>query len=927
MEGLIGSLLTWDFNWQRLIVLPALLYASWFVVRYVVHNLDYARIGQSLRNVISQYLSRRNRIDSEASTVVRHSFSEAPLGEAPHLGGHPHPFAAGARMVAGNLMTTTATLSGREVFHLQMSRRDQLQGCRGNRSYYWAKDLNCDASDMKPCPSDMVLITDVDYYLDMPRLLAQQPSNYLIFTMAPEAVAMDAGDFKFTFDEDSNIRVSTNGGTPYGHKLWNYNMDFISVCDTILGVPYKRVVYAVEQRRTSEHRAVVLLAPVAVYTGLASWLASFLYAATLQRLNVITTVPATTKRPARSFLRLRVNAERLMVSTGIPHHYICATIPTTLDDALALVAARSIHGITDAAVNSIVGFDIEDAKVRSSLLATFHEYAHMDEPDIVSVVRRDVHVYHHAPTNHTPADEDSAMVPFMAPIYDAAYAPATTINSEKQAVDSRVTAFHNRDIPEMSHADTENIRRFAELVVPRAHVGLPVSHDEVANRLKRPTQRVLVEQGRDLGPFGSHTVKSFVKAEAYGKPGDPRIISTIRADTKTDYSCYTYALADAICTLDFIMMNKSPAEIAARVAELCGRAKSHVTVTDHSRFDGHVNAKTRLLERAIMLRYFHVSCHAEMERLMNLQYGQGGRTRQGHAYKTECDRASGSPETSIFNTLLNSFIAFCELVEVCESADEAFKRLGAYLGDDGLSVDARPQRSQDIASAWGLELTCDVVKRGKVGVEFLSRIYSPEVWAGNMNSMADPRRLSKFHCGVRRQGATDHARFVERLSGYACTDRNTPAIGDLITRAIELGVTLHHSNELGLRPYYAEEEASKRYPNVSEPWMLDAYKTLLPDFPLDAYVRVVRLCADITQLRGLRVTRFEPTKVTVPTVIDGELHIGSTAKVVAEDKQPPATKPAVTKPAKKPKVVSPRTKVARDLGAVVAKLNRDKRAK
>ena len=172
---------------------------------------------------------------------------------------------------------------------------------------------------------------------------------------------------------------------------------------------------------------------------------------------------------------------------------------------------------------------------------------------------------------------------------------------------------------------------------------------------------------------------------------DPRAISQIEGPVKLAYSQFIYALSDALKGFEWYAFGKTPRKIAERIAQLCFRAESHADNTDYSRQDGRVNEVVRLFERMLMLALFHPSFHVEMLKLMRSQTGLRARTTFGVKYDTGYARASGSPETSAFNTILNAFIAYLAFRMTRVDGrylkpEEAWARLGIYGGDDSLTT-------------------------------------------------------------------------------------------------------------------------------------------------------------------------------------------------------------------------------------------------
>nr|UQB76075.1 RNA-dependent RNA polymerase [Flumine noda-like virus 41] len=335
------------------------------------------------------------------------------------------------------------------------------------------------------------------------------------------------------------------------------------------------------------------------------------------------------------------------------------------------------------------------------------------------------------------------------------------------------------------------------------------------------------------------------------KPG--RCISTICGPTKMIYSRVMYAFEVVLKRQPWYAFSRTPAEIAERVAEVCSKA-DNVTNSDFSKFDGHGSNVMRELEKMALLRAFRPSEHSIVIETHNKQFGLMATATFGTCYETKFSRLSGSPETSIFNSLVNSFVGFFAWTRTMEGgayvdAVEAFKRLGIYGGDDGLTGDIVPKVYVGAAKAIGQELAVEPVTRGKPGVKFLARIYSPDVWYGCTDSVCDlPRQMAKFHVTVNLGvGITPLMKLKEKARSFVLSDANTPVIGDLSKLVLGLngGPVACDPRLRELQKWYGEYDAESQYPNVYGPWMLEYLEAVLPGYDYKAFQK---WCANVTTM-------------------------------------------------------------------------------
>jgi len=364
---------------------------------------------------------------------------------------------------------------------------------------------------------------------------------------------------------------------------------------------------------------------------------------------------------------------------------------------------------------------------------------------------------------------------------------------------------------------------------------VPVDIEEVFNRQNKPQQRRILNES-DLLPHGDRKVASFVKREAYQKITDPRNISTINGCDKRDYSAFMYAFSEHMKEFEWYAFGKSPVELASRVSEICQNAVYGAGNTDFHRMDGSVGEVARSLEKALMMAMFRHEYHDELHELMRSQVSLTGRTRFGVTYQTLLSRLSGSPETSPFNTSLSAFTAFLNFrMTKCEgkyyTGEEAWQRLGVYGGDDGLTADADARIYAAAAKRVGQNLTCEMIPRGSVGVKFLARLYGPEVWFGDCNSMCDlPRTMSKFHTTVALPESIKAVdKLIDKAHALSLTDSNTPVVGPFVRAVLKHKPKKFVFKNYG-RKWMPESDPHKQYPNAYAIWMDEVAAASLPEF-------------------------------------------------------------------------------------------------
>jgi len=311
------------------------------LIAFVASTAGAAAFVYAKRSVLRDYASELCEWLAEsptiASDVARDAFAHTNVDPVDGTPGHTHASAASLRTSATRLAQNTAQYCGSELFVVGMSKSDQRRGLKGTRRWYWTKDVNADNRCDEPAERDVRFLCDVDYYVDMPSLLADEAKPVLLYTVVPEeATSNGDDDTSFRFEEDGSLTTNVAGGGSYSHMLWDYASDSFLVAERTLGVPLKAVAYAVERKQVGRHRQVVLLAPIRVFHGLAAILAvNLLETKELRRFNPIMMGPTGEK-----FVRFNVmtsNGE-LMVTTARPGAALAATVTLADDDAIATVA-------------------------------------------------------------------------------------------------------------------------------------------------------------------------------------------------------------------------------------------------------------------------------------------------------------------------------------------------------------------------------------------------------------------------------------------------------------------------------------------------------------------------------------------------------------------------------------------------------------
>lgn len=816
------------------------------------------RLFQQRRQVINFILRITMRAPVVDATHMRTLFMRQPLVHSSVPKEHTHGDAANDRTQAEAFSDVLAPLMGLQAYYTQMSKTDQLQGRVGSRDWYWVKDLTAECRKPEIPERALEVIVDVDQYIDMPAYLSRTKHPVLLYTFQPCVAARESKDYSFTFNADGSVRYLVNGGGVYNHHVWNYSYDHILVTKTFCGLPYRASAFLVDRRATSMDRELVMLTPIGTW-GLSAPLVRWgLYSHQLERLNPV----------SDGFIRLQSSHDGLKTSTAEVGQYAVATIDSKDDQALSIIATESKYPLTLAQVEA----RLPPGKAASApVLLKYHRQKRGAVMPLVCPLPLSVRRYQFDPARFDPGAKPMLQA-FMSPLINDAFAPDLTEANERQAVRGRIEEVKPPELKCTKYM-TKCMLEFVMFLVPDEGMLGPVDEEEVLDRQDRPAQRRILEESQGARP--RRVVQAFMKKEPYANIKDPRIISTINGPDKRAYSRYTYSFETLVKKCKWYAFGRVPRDIAARVAEVCKGAKAVVN-TDFSRFDGHGSNIMRMLERMVLLRAFDPKYHPELVELHGAQYGMKGYMTTGVKFDVGYARTSGSPDTSLFNSVFNAFIAYYAFRLCKYSPQEAWESLGVYGGDDGLTADVDVAKYQKAAEYVGQKLTVEPVLFGQLGVKFLARLYGPQVWFGDGNSMCDlARQLKKLHVTVGLPATVTPAdKLYEKLSSFILSDSETPLIGPLC----EAGRRLSHGRVLNpmtmvLRRWDFVEGKENQYPNVAAEWMLDVARAQMPEARCDVFAKWL---SEVKTFEGLleppTLIQQAEAKPERAVVIEDEIH-------------------------------------------------------
>jgi len=515
----------------------------------------------------------------------------------------------------------------------------------------------------------------------------------------------------------------------------------------------------------------------------------------------------------------------------------------------------------------------EDYVACQAMTEYLRNFTNTSEPSTSFINETSVKAYQ--PLEDYDPEAKPGLVPFMAPVMAECYTPTLSRNNEVLGVEGRITKVVS--LVEANKFLLDRMDEFINFFVPRFG-GTPATQEQVYENQPRKSQRVIIARAENMEDASHAPFLPFPKIEAYSGMKDERLVTPIAASDKIAYSQFIYPLADLLKTVNWYAFSLNPLGVAHRVVEVVENATTACN-TDLSRFDGHVSPALRTLEHKVLIRFYPTMYHDALLKLHASQFKHTAVTPHGVKYNTGFARASGSPETSCFNSIANAFMAYVALKQTrtagaYPTAEEAYNGLGVYGGDDGLTADVDPKAYIRACESVGQKLEVEPVARGCSGITFLSRQFSPDVWFGALDSCCDlPRQLSKFHTTVRLpSNVTPEDKLIEKARSYILTDGNTPIIGDLCQRVMQFAT--HNPANLqnsGIGQWFSRYANDVQFPNENHNGWMDAYALdVLPGFDHAKFQLAIRNTGCLIDLLHLPecIEQKEPAPGPVTMVVN-----------------------------------------------------------
>nr|QYF49990.1 MAG: hypothetical protein [Sichuan noda-like virus] len=795
--------------------------------------------------------------DPVARSSVIKSFVKQHVGAR---AGHTHGLAATARNSATQTMHTAAKQLGMQPYVISPSRREQ--DALGWRCYFQPNDYGMQ-SKYDIIPEDACFImTDVDYYADMPDWLSLA-RPILAYSFMPTRAAGIVEGSNFTIENDY-IRYRVNGGGDFRHQIWNWNFDTLYVdmpcnffqqvvrfiCNVFCGWGYRRHYFTIDTVAFGEMHNIYILLPLRTLT------IDILQLGTpLERMHF----------SDGKFNKLMVNKEgELWVSIAKQGEYTAVDLKVNEFEAVsATFSLASKHYLADTLRWAP---SIKNDGTASILHCYLSQAVHRPQDNLVFQPGT---MSPHYIVDPKPYEEyrfyarDFAPCPLSYP----AVAPAVSQTNEDVTILERVTKPQQRSGKKSPPPQfVEYANEFVSMLVEGLeHVGDPWQWEDVAELQTRQHQRA-----RNLRSILHTTcdfvVRAFQKKEHYAGITAPRNISTVPSEHTLEYSTFTRSFKEVVLKrAHWYVPGSNPEQIAQRVSDLARKGDS-VLETDFSKFDGHQSKWLHYhVEFPAQYLFFKEKYRYRLYELHARELSPKAYTTMGKQYSTEYSRLSGTPNTTDGNTILNAFFQYATAREMRLSPKHAYQAIGLAYGDDGLmSSVIKPKIAIKTAELIGLPVKTNVVQYGEP-VTFLSRVFR-DPWVC-LSSIQEPKRaLAKINSTVHSELDIQQAGKL-KVSGYLVTDANTPVISDWCYAYLRI-TSQEPTTELNESDanYFAQEYPDNPWPQDTSMEWLDIVANLLDVQPVDI-TNFIEQCQAATSLDQLPVLSIETPQHKMDGVI------------------------------------------------------------
>lgn len=743
----------------------------------------------------------------------------------------PHPEGARTRYHALTIMEKYFKDSGRVPLIHQPSKRDpaMFPYAKFDAIPHWGLDYTAPITSSDTDTATCDVFVDVVYYLNIHNYASGKP--LIVYGFQPTCVARENQEYAYNFCCDNTVEYKVSGDV-FRHPVWNFGGTHVMLRN------YANVAfYSVESVHLTNDHSIVFLIP--------EWHGGFAASALSHLLpdKPLGFFTPFVKTSQGGFYRMQVAGK-----ADVGH-----VVHTSVD-----YSGRSSFSVASCSLE-IDGRVADHVKVYSK---SMHPSELTSTTGLSSSANKILHMYHKASTgcpcytsavmagvNHYQmGDEwDPEAKPSGQELLKCAqtFVPMKSAGNLQVAVAERIKKGVENSIKQPVPEVISNfLIEFVDILSDVLGKLVPFPLSEIRSKLRLAKQVKEFDEIEDweLTPEMKLSIAVFEKAESYDDVKIPRPIVPFQSNFKFMYSRYTLALAEAVSVLPWYAFHRSPLSVAQRLAaigESSARDGIDLLETDFSRFDGSIS-NLRPYE-SILLQKLFPDDSRELLILWNLQFG--AKYAGKFSYVTEGERCSGSPETSVLNTIDNAMFNYAAFRNSGSSKTEAWNSLGLYGGDDGVTPTNKPDEWPKLAVLLGMNIKPKIVRKGQM-VSFLGRMFGG-VWSGSPNSCCDLQRTVRNLCYSHDRITDPGVKLQQKIGSLCITDSKTPMFKTLF--ATHEDETLYDEDNYTSK-WVLDYDESEGFPNHLCDWMLSYcarvsadgdWKTIIQGLPESTYKALV----------------------------------------------------------------------------------------
>jgi hypothetical protein len=302
-------------------------------------------------------------------------------------------------------------------------------------------------------------------------------------------------------------------------------------------------------------------------------------------------------------------------------------------------------------------------------------------------------------------------------------------------------------------------------------------------------------------------------------------------------------------------------------------------LTDLAREDAHVYVLGRLVWFGTALALYSPQYHAELLAVMKSQTFRTAFTKLGVRYYSWLTRLTGSMETATANSEETGVPAYSAYrMSGCTSKEawECMQTKAGIGGDDTILGDLDSEILIKAYRMFGHVVKTNTVYFGEPGVNFFSRMYSPNVWYGDLDSCSMfPRALYRFPVCARLPDAEKVEnrlkKALEKSLSIRCTDANTPILGELAAAFVK---HVRETPSTGDSSWWSQYHDSVQYPNLNlDGWMNSYIANVLPTFDFMGFTKFLQDAESGSEILDIPMfcTPIEPAIPEEQVIAHGEV--------------------------------------------------------